>query len=554
MTLLFRVRLSKPVYLVPIAPGVVIAICLLSSAIWVLTDRQVWWWDQALYGDWTLRLWQEGRVSGIGAWASALIHALGAQQPLTTWLGQFFVPLRHLTGDFESAMLFLNVLAAGGTLALVYYLARHLGANAPSSLAGIMVCGGSGLFIGLTHEYLVEMTQCFTAALMMVVGWTAEKRSPTRTLALALAVVALSFLAKSSSMTFVLPMLTYISVALWASPRNARPALQRMDVLLLLGAVLIAVLAATWYAVHWQIMAPHFVDATTADFALHWGSPVNLRFKLSYWGRWFLKSLSPFPILSACMLTTVAMALVISIIRLFKRPPGEWAKGSVEDGTMFALALAGTVIATIFVFSLQINEDVRFLLPLMPMTGVLIAWSLSIIRIRMVGQIFFVALAINAAINHAYAHGRDPFHIAAAPYLRQVDRNTTAKDLLTETVRSTCGQQSVNRPNLIVVSYATLNVNSINFYSEKESYISGHRCSYTSYNSFDPDVQHALEVIRAVRPAYIVTVAPERQPLPDFANMASRPVTEHLALDPRYRLVSDSGSYVLIYREVDPAD
>jgi hypothetical protein len=101
------------------------------------------------------------------------------------------------------------------------------------------------------------------------------------------------------------------------------------------------------------------------------------------------------------------------------------------------------------------------------------------------------------------------------------------------------------------VNYATLNTNSANFYSEKESYVTGRRCTYTNYNTFNPDVQHALDMIRAVRPIYIITVAPEKQPPPDFVNMASRPVTEHLALDPHYRLVSNSDGYLLVYREVD---
>jgi hypothetical protein len=531
---------------------VIIVACLLSSAIWIVGDREVWQWDQAYYGYWTLRLWKEGRVSGVGAWASAMIHALGAQQPLMVWLAQFLVPLRHLTGEFESAILFFNVLAAGGTLTLVYHLAHRLGANVSSSLAGIMVCGGSGLFIGLTHQYFVEMTQCFTTALMMVVAWTAEKRSPIRTLALVLTGVALSFLAKSTSMTFVFPMLAYVAVALWVGKRHARPVLQRIDVPLLLGAALITVVAVTWYAIHLQSIMQHFVEATTADFALHWGSPVNLQFKLGYWGSRFLKTLSPFPVLSACMLAIVATALVISIVRLLGRPPHDWAEESVENGTMFALALVGTVVAVIFSFSLQINEDVRFLLPLIPMIGVLVAWSLSVIRMRIVGQIFFLALAINAAINHAYAHGLDPIHVALLPYLRQVDRNITARDLLIKTVRSTCGQENVDRPNLIVVNYATLNTNSANFYSEKESYVTGRRCTYTNYDTFDPDVQRALDLIRAWRPIYIITVAPQKQPPPDFVNMTSRPVTEQLALDPHYKLISDDG-YLLVYREVDAA-
>src|SRR5262249_17124152 len=186
----------------------------------------------ALYGDATLRLWQT-RLSGIGAWVHAVIHVLGGQQPLMTWLGQFFVPLRHLTGNFESAILFGHLVGAGGTLMLVYCIARRLGANRLSCLAGIMVCAGSGLFIGMTHQYLVELMQCLAAASCVAVAWGAEKRSTVRTLALVMAIVALSFLSKSSSMIFVLPMLTYIAVVLWIMRRKKRPAFQWIDAVLL---------------------------------------------------------------------------------------------------------------------------------------------------------------------------------------------------------------------------------------------------------------------------------------------------------------------------------
>jgi 4-amino-4-deoxy-L-arabinose transferase-like glycosyltransferase len=549
-------RLLKPAYPESIVAGFIITACLTSSAIWILSDRHVWWWDQAFYGEATLRLWQT-RLSGIGAWVHANVHVgdVGGQQPLITWLGQFFIPLRHLTGDFESAILFLNVLTAGGTLILIYYIARHLGANRLSSLAGVLVGAGSGLFIGLTHQYLVEMTQCFTAALCVAAAWGAEKRSSVRTLALVLAVIALSFLAKSSSMTFVLPMLTYIAVALWITRRKVRPAFRWMDALFLVGAAVITVSAVAWYAVNWRAMVQHFVSATTADIALNWGSPVNLPVKLSYWTASFMKSLSPFAILSVCTVAIVVAALAISVVRLFRRPPGEWAEASIANGTLFAVAFGGTIVATILAFSLQINEDVRFLLPLIPITSVLVAWSLFVIRNRVVDLLVFLTLAMNAAVNHAYSHGLDPFRIASAPWLFKVDGNASDRAMLIEAVRSTCQREHVNRPNLIAVSYATLNANSFNFYAAKESYESGYRCSYTSYNSFDPDIQHALDTIKVVAPLYIVTVAPDKQPppdwnAPDFVNGASRPLTEHLATDPHYRLVSGAGGYLLVYREV----
>jgi Dolichyl-phosphate-mannose-protein mannosyltransferase len=552
MASIITVSSSKQRYAQKIAPAVIIAAFLISSAVWILHNQRVWWWDQAGYGYWTLWLWH-ARLPGVAAWADAMMHTLGAQQPLIAWIGQFFVPLRHLTGEFESAILFLNVFAAAGTLTLIYCTARRLGADVVSSLVGIVVCGGSGLFIGLTHQYLVEMTQCFAAASMMFAAWRAEKRSLARTFALLLVVVAVSFLSKSSSVTFVLPMITYIVVALWITRRNARPVFRYADAQLLMVAVVTAGVAATWYATNWQRMVQHFINSTMTDLTLHWGSPVNLPVKLKFWSWWFLKSLSPFQLISVSIIMLIAASLAISIVRLLQRAPGEWAQASVENGALFALALAGTIIATLFAFSLQINEDTRFVLPLIPAAGILVAWSLSIIRNQIVQILLFMALALNAAINHAYAHGPNPFHITPHNQLLPVDRNTSDKVLLTDAVRSSCQRESARQPNFIVVSYATLNVNSINFYSEKDGYMVGYRCFYATFNFFETDLGRALERIAAVAPAYIVTVAPERQPPPDFVNVVSRAVTEHLARDPGYTLAPGSGTYLLIYRKADPS-
>jgi hypothetical protein len=201
-------------------------------------------------------------------------------------------------------------------------------------------------------------------------------------------------------------------------------------------------------------------------------------------------------------------------------------------------------------------EDTRFLLPLIPAIGILFGWALTSIRNETVQVVLFIGIVLNAAVNHAYSHGHNPFHIIAHNYLWQVDRSTSDKALLTQAVRSTCRPEIADRPNFIVVSYLTLNVNSINFYSEKDSYIFGYHCTYTTHN-FETDLKRALDGISAVAPAYIVTVAPEKQPprgsapgfAPDFVNAVSRAVTEHLASDIRYTLAPGSGKYLLIYRD-----
>jgi Dolichyl-phosphate-mannose-protein mannosyltransferase len=559
----------------PVA-GLVIAACLAPSVIWILADSRVWWWDQSIYGEATLRVWQ----TGLDSWAQAVINAPGGQlpsisspdgqqvtdtlhgqPPVLVWLGQFFIPLRHVTGSFESALLLVNICAAAGTLVLIYDIARRLGARGAGALAGVMTCAGSGMFIALTHQYFVEIMQCLAAAATMAVALDSEKRSYARTAAMIIGVIGFGFLSKASSMTFLLPMLCYVAVAAWASRRKIRPAARFGDAILFAGAVCAAGLVATWYWLHWQAVVQHVADATSSDFALHWGSPVNLPVKLRNWIGAFARSLSSFVIVLAAMAAVVSAAFVVAIRRVAERRLGEWVKASVADGTLFALAVAGTGAGIIFAYSLQINDDVRFIVLLTPMAGVLVAWGLATIGNRIVSQLLLGVLALNAAVSHAYSFGFDPLHIVPAGDLAPIGQNQTPADAagLDRAFRTTCHADDAGQPHLIVVTYATLNVNILNFYAAKESYASGFRCFYTTYNVFDPDAGHALDAIDAIAPVYIVTVAPEQQPAPDglhpdYVNGASRPVTEHLAADPRYRLESSPGSYIQFYRRVGGPD
>ena len=56
--------------------------------------------------------------------------------------------------------------------------------------------------------------------------------------------------------------------------------------------------------------------------------------------------------------------------------------------------------------------------------------------------------------------------------------------------------------------------------------------------------------MNAVAPPYVITVAPGRQPPPDFTNIRSKDVTLFLASDPHYLLMTKPGDYLQIYRKV----
>jgi hypothetical protein len=538
---------SKPSRAEKTAAIVLIAALMAPNVIWILNDHSVWPWDQASYGDWTLRTWR-AHLLGPVAWSSAMIHALSeygsARPPLIAWAGQFFLPLRHLTGGFESAMLVLSIVAASGTLALVYVTTRRLGASFLAGLVAIAACGSSQLFIALTHQYLVEMVQCFAAACLMFVAWRAEKRSLGRVLSLTLAAVALSFLSKASSAPFVLPFLAYIAVALFIARRLPKPQTSASDLILVITAVALTAATCTWYFINWEPTVHHFIEATSGDVALNYGSPVHIATKLKYWTITLGLALSPFFLVSFCIAGVIVLAIAKAMIQLREIPLGDWAVFSMESGLLFALALTGTVCLTLLGYSIQINEDTKYILPVIPMVAVLLGWSLFLCQSRALSSVLLLALACDAALTHAYTFGIDPMRISPISWLWQIQADPSDKGLLTAAVQSTC---QAGIANIVGVDYIRFNTVSANFYAEKKLYTTGYRCYYGNLGYAETDIPRALEKITATLPPYILTVAPEKQLPPDFLNVVSKPVAEYVARDPHYALTPTSGEYLLIY-------
>src|ERR1043166_5088911 len=274
-----------------ISPVLVIGLLIAPNAIWIVQDQHVWWWDQSVYGYWTLRLWF-ARDGGLSHWVDANLHAFAVNPPLIGWLGQWFVPLSYITGDVEAAILFVNLSAVAGTLVLVYLLARPLGAGISDGLVASLVCGGSALYVGLVHQFMGETVLAFSAAAMIFGAFGAEQRSAARTLAIAVLTTALALLSKAASVTFVLPMLTYTAVAIAVKRSRIRLSAGPADIAFLILAGSTAIAASAWYYTNWQHVAGHFAAATVGKDALPYGNAIHLPTKLRFWISSLAQSLS----------------------------------------------------------------------------------------------------------------------------------------------------------------------------------------------------------------------------------------------------------------------
>ena len=528
--------------------AVIIVILLAPSVIWVLCDHTVWPWDEAGYGYWTLLTWQ-AKYSGPLGWLSAWLH-VSLRPPLIVWIGQFFVPFRHLTGGFESSMLLSNLAVAAGTLVLIYTMAQEYSATRLETVVALIACGGSTYFVGLTHLYLTELLQCFTTASVMFVAWRAERRPLIRTVLLMLIAVSLSFAAKASSAPFVLPFLAYTTLVVIATRGCARPPVAKSDALLFIAAAAIAAAIVAWYVINWEDTVAHFIEATIGKAALYYGSPVVLPTKLRYWISVLSAALSPITVLSAAVCIAIVLGIVVAVVRLWKVPVHDLINVAIENGTLFALVIAATILLTLLTFSLQINEDGRFVLPLIPMIAILLSWSLSVLRQKILTALFVCALAASTVFVNSSTFGMDILNLTKIPeyWQAQFDRNDAS--VLTTAVRTTCPPENANRTNLFLVDYIRLNLNSANFYSEKDSYTTGYRCNYWHIGYAETDVQRALDRLNAVAPPYVITVAPEKQPLPDFLNICTKDMTLIIASDSHYSLTTKPGDYLQIYRKV----
>jgi hypothetical protein len=540
----FAIRIRRATALI----SILIAAVVLPSVVWCLGDKSVWAWDQSLYANSSLRTWTAHRA-GVWHWLHTMMHAGGASAPLIIWLSQFSLPLRHLTGQFESALLLFNVAAYVIILFLINAITRDLGCALSQRMAAILACGGAGIVIALCHQFLAETVLCAASTFAIYCCVQTHLRAVIRCLALLIISISVGLLAKSLSVIFLIPLTAYAAVSLFLSRDRVRQSPTKLDGALLICGCVVALATVVWYATNWVYVAEHFKSATIGDVALHYGSPVDLGRKIAYWSQSLGLSISSFVWIPAALALLIVSALLLEVIRTCRGGLYHSIQKAWEDNILLAITLAGSVIATIFIFSLQINEDTRFLIIAIPMVAVLVGWSLKVVHLRSLSVAFVLLLAFNAGINQLQSQGLKPLQISPYGYLYPPDFSGSDRTSLEEAIRITCREDMGNRWNLIAVDYKNLNTNSAAFYSAKMTFNVDWTCRYTNLGFAPTDLNAGLSRITTVAPPFVLTVDPQRQPPSDFVNRLSKPVAEWLSHNPEFALAAVLKNGIVIYRE-----
>jgi hypothetical protein len=527
-----------------------IALLVLPALAWALIDQSVWPWDPSYYGDSSMRL--GFAAHDLREWLENALYILKMMPPLIVWMGQFFVPLRHITGDIESALLLFNVLVAAGTLALVYKVARDLAADHLANptqsltvgLAAMTACGGASLFIGLSHQFLTEILQCFAAALSVTLVLHAERRSWLRNAAGLMLMLGVAFLAKASSIAFVLPAMVYMTVVLLITRKDARPATRRADLAWTAISAAVLLLAVTWYVANWDWMMVHFVQATVGTEIQGYRAREPMLTQLHFWVVTLADSFSPMRLFSGTCGALIAVGLILTALQAWRTRAS--LHHIVRSGTLYGFYLAGMAICIVLSYAMQINQDPRYIAPLVPILACLLGWALVRLRRFALAALILVAFTANAVFLNAAALGvTTPLNYR---WLWTADADKTDKNILMKIVRTTCEVAKGRRPVALGVSYPFINPNSANFYAAIYHLESGADCLFIPIPQ--DDAAKAMAMLDDSHLNFAVTVAPEYQDSVNFANVTAKAFAEAVALDQRFELLPESPARVRIYRRI----
>ena len=252
-----------------------------------------------------------------------MIHILSGTPPLIAWVGQFFVPLRHLTGDFKSAILCKRVFGVGYAAACLSY---HTQARCRYS---DQPCGCCGLWqLSALHRPNPPLSDRDNSVFRdreHDVRCSGRRKTISRTNACNDTWWSwLHFPLQGFERSVRIAFLTYITVALFAARDLPNGPIRTSDLIIIGAAVTLVGATLGWYFVNWENTVQHFINSTTAEVALNWGSAVQLGPKLRYWTLTLSSALSPFHVVSICIGGAISLSMAIATIQLRRIPFRGW--------------------------------------------------------------------------------------------------------------------------------------------------------------------------------------------------------------------------------------
>jgi hypothetical protein len=341
----------------------------------ILKDQRALSWDEAFYGEYSIGLFYILRHSPI-KWPAAMVNALGDRAPAIAWLGQFFAPLAHFLPSPQTALLCFTLATQMAVVMLLYQVLRKVFAT---TLAALVTCGiiaSGSLFTGLTYRYFVEPLQTLGVVCVAALAAYNERFGRPMLFLLTLAAVAFGLLVKTSSPLYQLPFVLYLAYVFFfrkdSATERART-INSLPWLYVTGATTALLLGVTisWYAANYAATTQHAIEAASGSLSIYYGKKASLLSKFVWWSGQFQKNFLWLPLLIVLVATAPR-----AVVRRWQQNLGN-TRGDI------LCAVSGLwILVVLLLFARSINEDVRYLLALIPCAAFLICWLASNLKSR----------------------------------------------------------------------------------------------------------------------------------------------------------------------------
>lgn len=512
-------RIAKKIFRSPYA---LLFLMIAPGFFWAFVDNSVWPWDQAWYGEMSVNLYYT-LTHSFSDWYPAVMKAFATKSPGIAWFGQFFVPLGFLVG-IEKALLFFILLAQFFTLIITYKIIFSLTRSKKISLTACLAMTGAPLFVGMGHQYFVEPFQLLAVVFFVYIATKSEVWSKYDQIIALVAASAFAMIIKISSPMYVFLPALVILRNIFVSPKSSAKRYffdTKSRILIYAAGISFLAVSVNWYTVNSGHILKFMKETSSGSVALFFGKEMPFFEKLPYWLNAFQKSF-----FIPGVFEIVILIIAISAAVLFSKR----TKFTRKEINYSALISFFSVAVVLTIFSFQVNEETRYLLPILIYLAIILSWVLYYIKNDLINYSVLVVFLSQFIFVNGYTlnliNVKSPnFSVWAIPVHADISEKTQAKFAVSET----CGPETKGKINMVGVEYPWLNANSLAFYAGQNQLSTGMYCYYTSLGFAEKDVEKAwARMTETIKPPYFIGVPPgsSKEKIPDAFNAVSREIFE----------------------------
>ena len=519
----------------------------LPSIVWVFQDHSIWPWDPAWYGEVSVNLWAAFHT-GASNWATAMAHAFGAKPPAIAWFGQFFVPLGHLVASESTALLLSVVTVQAASLGLVFAACRRLHLSNLGAAIAALFMAASPLFTSMSHEYFAEPIQTLAIVWAIYAVASASERPFALTAVQLPGIAALGMLAKLSSPAYVGVPLIAAGLLAIRRPAGDRRVFRTSwgEARVIASAALSAALgfgAISWYAVNYAAAVEH-ARLASADTGLY-GVDKGFAMQIPEWMR-RLRDAAVLPHIGTAIFVLTLVSLTLLVRKRGIRPTLEPPLVVVSTGII-------TVAIVLISFASQPNQDVRYLLPLVPYLAVIFAVAIDASGSKEIAVASASLLLIEFGLVQLQSFGKKPIRSMTYAALAAPQPASTFSNELENIVRETCTPQSAGRINMVGADYPWFNHNTLEMLAFERYAEKGLRCYYTALGYAENNPNVAWQRVLEFKSPYYISIdyGDRSNPLPEAQRVLIDPSDPFNVVDKNvfwrtrasgtYRVVNGSG-------------